>query len=80
MGGPKESVLLDILDWMKTTSIIEAMDLLGNKTKLDEIRGWVAYRATNQDAAQNMVLKRKLASSKTIETFSFLSSNFHYSE
>ena len=44
-GSPTETFQTEILDWMKMTSTIDAMELLARMKRLEELRAWAAYIA-----------------------------------
>ena len=61
---PMNFKFLDVPDWMKTTSINEAMNRIGISMTLDELRRYTAFEATRKNAAKKLVPKLKPASSE----------------
>ena len=61
---PRNFKFLDVPDWMKTTSINEAMNRIGISMTLDELRRYTAFEATRRNAAKKLVPKLKPASSE----------------
>ena len=49
-GSPTETFQTEILDWMKMTSTIDAMELLARMKRLEELRAWAAYIAAWRDS------------------------------